>query len=166
LKVSISIPAQIARLKAMTVGELRVEWERLYGEPTGSRNRDYLWKRLAWRIQEIEYGGLSATAKERIIELAPATFVRAQLPAGFDPAAGHPQASPGKTIRRDRRLPAPGSTLVRRYKGDDVRVLVLDDGFEWSGRRFDSLSEVAYAVTGSKWNGWLFFGLTDRKRAR
>jgi hypothetical protein len=167
LKVSISIPTQIARFQAMTVGQLRVEWERLYGEPTRSRNRDYLWKRLAWRVQEIQFGGLSAAAKERIIELAPATFSRSQLPAGYHPVAGMPPTPPGPTrVRRDRRLPAPGSTLVRRYKGDDLRVLVLDDGFEWNGRRFDSLSEVAFAVTGSKWNGWLFFGLTDRKRAR
>jgi hypothetical protein len=161
-----SIPQQIARFQAMTVGELRIEWERLYGETTRSRNRVYLWKRLAWRIQELEYGGLTEACKARILELAPATFTRSQLPPGFKPESMVVPTSPGATTRRDQRLPAPGSTIVRKYKGGDVRVLVLDDGFEWDGRRFDSLSEAAFAVTASKWNGWLFFGLTGRKRAR
>jgi hypothetical protein len=157
----------IRALQRMTVGELRVEWERLYGEPTRSRNRTYLWRRLAWRIQEIEYGGLRDSAKARILELAPASFLRSQRPVGFPRDPAPVSESPGPPVsQRDRRLPSPGSTLVRKYKGDDVRVLVLDDGFECAGRRFDSLSEVALAVTGSKWNGWLFFGLTDRKRAR
>jgi hypothetical protein len=74
------------------------------------------------------------------------------------------KASPGSSRRRDRRLPSPGSTLVRRYKGIDVRVLVLDDGLEYDGRRYDSLSEAAFAVTGSHWSGPLFFGLRKRSR--
>ena len=154
-----SIPQQISRLQAMTVGQLRVEWERLYGEPTRSRNRTYLWRRLAWRVQELQLSGLSDVAKSRVVALAPDGFTRAQLPRGFVPPTSRP-TSP----RRDPRLPAAGSTLVRKYRGADVRVLVLDDGFEWDGRRFDSLSEGALAVTGSKWNGWLFFGLTKRTR--
>lgn len=161
-----SIPQQIARFQAMSVSELRVEWQRLYGEPTRSRNRVYLWRRLAWRVQELQLGGLRDETKQRIVGLAPAAFVRAQVPPGFAPSAGRISTPPGATARRDPRLPSPGSTLVRNYRGADVRVLVLDDGFEWEGRRLDSLSEVAFAVTGSKWNGWLFFGLTGRKRAR
>jgi hypothetical protein len=159
--MSESIPQQIARLQTMSVGELRVEWQRLYNEPTRSRNRVYLWRRLAWRVQEIAYGGLSDAAKTRLRELTPSSlaYVRGQVPKGFNPTAATPSAP-----RRDPRLPSPGSTLWRRYKGQDVRVTVLDDGFEWDGRRFDSLSEVAHAVTGSKWNGWLFFGLTKRSR--
>jgi hypothetical protein len=157
--VSESIPQQIARLQTLSVGELRVEWERLYGEPTRSRNKTYLWRRLAWRIQERAYDGLSDAAKARIVELSQEGFRRAQIPRGFTPVASRPAAP-----RRDPRLPLPGSTVVRKYKGQDVRVTVLDDGFEWDGRRFDSLSEIALAVTGSKWNGWLFFGLTKRTR--
>jgi hypothetical protein len=145
----------------MTVSQLREQWLRLYGEETRTRNRDYLWKRLAWRIQELAYGGLSDAAKARIAEINKDNpFVRRQLPRGFVASLETPTAP-----RRDPRLPVAGSTLVRRYKGQDVRVVVLEDGFEWNGRRFDSLSEVALAVTGSKWNGWLFFGLTKRTRA-
>jgi hypothetical protein len=154
-----SIPQEIARLQAMTVSELQVEWKRLYGCASRSRNKDFLWRRLAWRVQELAFGGLTDAAKRRLAELGDEPFVRAQVPRGFTPAASTPSGP-----RRDHRLPSPGSTLVRRYRGDDVRVLVLDDAFEWDGRRFDSLSEVAFAVTGSRWNGWLFFGLAKRKR--
>jgi len=114
----------------MTVGQLRVEWERLYGEPTRSRNRTYLWRRLAWRVQELQFGGLPDTVRARILVLTPATFGRPQMSPGFAPEDSEGSSSPGPTTGRDRRLPNVGATLVRRYKNEDVRVLVLDDGFE------------------------------------
>jgi hypothetical protein len=154
-----SIVGEINSLREMTVGQLRVKWLELYGEESRSRNKDFLFRRLAWRLQELRYGGLSDAAKARIAELASDGFVRAQVPRGFVASLAEV-----KGPRRDPRLPASGATLVRRYKGADIRVLVHDDGFEWDGRRFDSLSEVAFAVTDSKWNGKLFFGLTARKR--
>jgi len=160
-----SIPQEIARFKAMTVGELRVEWERLYGEPTRSRNRVYLWRRLAWRIQELQFGGLSDATKARMLELAPATFTRSQLPPGFVPGMTVVPTSPG-TTRRDHRLPSPGSTIVREYRGQQLRLLVLADGFELNGMHYSSLSEAARAATGAHWNGRLFWGLRDRKRSR
>jgi hypothetical protein len=161
-----SIVAKIGRLRQMSVGELRLRWLELYGEESRSRNKDFLFRRLAWRLQELKDGGLTDAVKARIVELAPATFIRSQLPPGFRPDKTVVPTSSGSIPRRDPRLPASGSTIARRYKGDDFRITVLDDGFEWNGRRFNSLSEVALAVTGSKWNGWLFFGLTKRKRAR
>jgi hypothetical protein len=151
-----SIVDEINRFRQMTVGELRIEWERLYGEPSRSRNKEFLFRRCAYRVQELVYGGLSDTATTRLAELTPSGFVRAQIPRGYVPG-------PAKPIR-DRRLPLPDSTLVRRYKGVDVRVVVLDDGFEYDGRRYDSLSEIAFAVTGSHWSGPLFFGLRKRSR--
>ena len=160
------IIAEISRLQTLTVGELRVEWERLYGEPTRSRNRQYLWRRLAWRVQELQLGGLSAAANECMLALAPAASVLFRTPPAFHAKAAFPTPPGSRRSRRDPRLPRPGSRLVRRYKGADVRVLVLDDGFEYDGRHFDSLSEVAYAVTGSHWSGPLFFGLRKRKRSR
>ena len=162
-----SMLAEINRLQQMTVAQLRVRWQELYGEESRSRNKEYLFRRCAWRVQELALGGLRDETKQHIFDLAPATFVRSQIPAGFQPRPNGASAPPGAVVRRrDPRLPSPGATLVRQYKGNDIRVLVMEDGFEWDGRHFDSLSEVALAVTGSKWNGWLFFGLTDRKRAR
>jgi hypothetical protein len=158
--------SQIQALRSMTVAQLRVEWERLYGETTRSCNRDYLWKRLAWRVQELKYGGLSDAATARLKELAPTTltFVRAQRPRGFDPdAVPAPTPTTPKTVR-DARLPAPGSVITRKWRGRDLRLVVRDDGFEIDGVVYGSLSEAARGVTGQRWNGPLFWGLRERKR--
>ncbi len=158
---------RIHRLREMSVGDLRIEWLKLYGEPTRSRNRDYMYRRLAWRVQELAHGGLGDAAKARIDQLAPDSFTRARTPQNGNaaaPADDHDQHQ--HRVHRDPRLPSPGTVLIRQYKGQEIRVVTLDDGFEWDGRRYASLSAVAGAVTGSKWNGLLFFGLTERSRRR
>jgi hypothetical protein len=156
---------QIQTLRTMTVADLRREWERLYGEPTRSRNRDYLWRRLAWRVQELALGGLSDAAKARVAELAPAEFTRSRVPRGFQPSAVEPAPAkqPPRTVR-DPRLPSVGTVLSRQYRGREIRVVTLENGFECDGRQFGSLTEVARGVTGQHWNGRLFFGLTERRR--
>jgi hypothetical protein len=164
--VSESIINDIQALQRMTVGQLRVEWERLYGEPTRSRNRTYLWRRLAWRVQELSLGGLSDGTRERILALAPASCSRPQMPPGYLPAPDEGPTPPGLTPTRDPRLPSPGSTIVREYRGQTLHLQVLDDGFELGGVRYDSLSEAARVVTGQRWNGPLFWGLRERKRKR
>ncbi len=163
--MSKSVLAQIQRLRAMPVGELQAEWLRLYGEPTRSRNRDYLWKRLAWRLQETDRGGLSDFARERIAELAPDRFQRARTPASVVSIDDDARGTRPRPIR-DPKRPTPGTVLSRRYHGTEIRVVTLDDGFEYDGQAYRSLSAVAFAVTGQKWNGRLFFGLTERKRKR
>ena len=156
-----SVIRQIHRLRQMTVGELRLEWAKLHGEATRSRNRDYLWRRLSWRLQELAHGGLSDRAKARIDALALDAFARARTPAV---AVEPQQAEPRSVPRRDPRLPSPGTVLTRQYHGREVRGVTLDDGFEWEGRQFRSLSAVARAVTGQRWSGPLFFGLRSRGR--
>ncbi len=76
-------------------------------------------------------------------------------------AANVPETSKSK---RDPRLPSPGTVITRTYRGRELRLLVLSDGFELDGVHYRSLSEAARAATGSRWNGRLFFGLTERKR--
>ena len=157
-----SMIRRIHRLRQMTVGELQVEWQRLYDEQTRSRNRDFLFRRLAWRIQELEYGGLSSRAKKRLDELAPDSFVRARTPTATIPAA---ESEPAPRSRRDPRLPSPGTVVTKRYKGRELRVVVRDDGVEHDGAMFRSFTALAKYITGSKSiNGKLFFGLTERKR--
>ena len=158
-----SVIAQVGALQRMTVGELQAEWLRLNGEPTRSRNRTYLWRRLAWRLQERRLGGLSDRAKSRVAELAPDIYPRGRAPAGVIERAEVATVEPRRPTR-DPRLPSPGTVITRQYHGSEVRVLTLHDGFEWEGRRYGSLSAVARAVTGQHWNGRLFFGLTERKR--
>ena len=154
---------QINALRRMTVSELRGEWQRLYGEPTRSRNKQFLYRRLAWRIQELQHGGLSDRAQSRIDELAPTGFTRARTP---QPPQDAPE--PVETARgpqRDPRLPSPGTVIVKAYKGRELRLVVHDDHFELDGQAFQSLSEAARHVTGARWNGPLFWGLTKRKRS-
>jgi hypothetical protein len=162
-----TVTAQIAALRKMTVAELQREWERLYGEPTRNRNKTLLWKRLSWRVQELAFGGLSDCARQRLEELAAGTSVGNRTPQS---AANLAEVKAGRTTipdrkpNRDPRLPSPGTVLTRQYHGREIRALTLDDGFEWDGRHFRSLSAMARAVTGAKWNGRLFFHLTERKR--
>jgi hypothetical protein len=159
-----SIIKEINRLRGMTVGQLREEWFRLYGEPTRSRNRDFLFRRLAWRVQEIALGGLSDRARGRIDELTPPGFERACTPAMQLPVDADPPSRPAPRTRRDPRLPVPGSVITRTWRGREYRLLVRDDGFEIDSRVHGSLSEAARAVTGQRWNGPLFWGLRERKR--
>ena len=161
---STSMLAEIQRLRAMSVAELQQRWHALYGEECRSRNRDYLWRRLSWRTQELARGGLTAAARTRLAELAPDAYVRARTPpvANVAPVVAEEPVPPPP--RRDPRLPVPGTVIVRDYRGRQLRLTVLDDGYELDGVRYGSLTEAAKAATGSHWNGRLFWGLTERKR--
>ena len=150
-----SVWARIAQLQQMSVGELREEWRKLYGEEPRSRHRVWLWKRLAWRVQELEYGGLSERAKKRLEELMPTAELALRVPRDFLKGV---EPLPSRQVR-DQRIPPPGTVLLRDYKGRKVAVTVLDDGFEWEGREYRSLSAIAKDVTGAHWNGLRFFAL-------
>jgi hypothetical protein len=144
---------EIIALRKLSVGELRARWLELFGEETKSRNRDYLFKRLAYRIQERRYGGLTEEERARAEALAEKAPIRRQIPAGTAEALAR-AARP-----RDPRLPAPGTVLRRIHGGVDHEVTVLDEGFEYRGEQFKSLSLVATKIAGTKWNGFTFFGL-------
>lgn len=159
-----SIINRIRQLQAMTVNQLRDEWFKLYQQPTNSRNRDFLFRRLAWKLQEVQLGGLSDRARRRIDELAPDGFERARTP-GLPPLADAPADRPMPRVRRDPRLPTPGTVISKRYKGRELRVTVRDDAYEFDGAMYPSLTALARTITGSKnINGKLFFGLTVRNR--
>ena len=159
-----SIVSQIEELRGMTVGELREKYRSVYGEDTRSYNKDWLWRRIAWRIQELKYGGLSQRAKRRAAEIANEADIRQRVPKNaFDDPAGE---SPKKTTRTvktltpsDSRLPMTGTMINRTYKGKVHSVTVLEDGFAYDGRLYKSLSAVAKEITGSHWNGFKFFNL-------
>jgi Protein of unknown function (DUF2924) len=162
-----SVTAQIQALRGMKVAELRIKWRELFGEDSRSSNRDFLWRRLAWRVQELAYGGLSERAKARLAELSKEVDLRFLPPRGWKDAleaATAPRHVVERGPVRDPRLPKPGTVLSRPYRGHDIRVTVLDHGFEWDGRPYRSLSAIAREVTGQRWNGMLFFGLTRRDR--
>ena len=154
-----TVAAEVLALQAMGVADLRDRYRELYGEDTRSRNRTWLFRACAWRVQELVYGGLSERAVKRAAEIARDCDVRPRR-------ADHVPALPGtKTkvvafeptpVSDD---PLPGTVLTRKYKGQQISVRVLEDGFEYDGQPYGSLTAVARAVTGSHWNGRAFFGL-------
>ena len=151
-----SVIAKIQALQQMTVAELREEWRRVMGEEPRSYNKVWLWRRLAWAIQAKEFGGLSARAKQRLEELA----VEAETWMPLGKRAFQGQATLAAIPRvRDSRLPAPGTVLTRAYRGRTIAVTIRENGFEYAGRRFASLTAVAKVVTGTHWNGMEFFSL-------
>ncbi len=154
---------QVKEISRMTVRELRDRYVEIFGEETRSRNKAFLQKRLAWRIQALAEGDLSERARKRAEELARDADLRMRTPhAPVDTQKEEAAIRSTKSrlsTNRDRRLPQPGVILHRKYQDRDIVVQVLEDGFEFEGRRFKSLSAIARAATGFQWNGFIFFGL-------
>ena len=163
--MSQSIGREIAALQRMTPKELQVRYAEIFGEPTKSGNKQQLVKRIAWRLQSLEQGTLSERARRRAEELANDADIRLSPPkpkARTDEDSGRTRTAPLPRFG-DERLPPPGSVLTRRYKDQDLRVTVLESGFEHEGEVYRSLSAVAKAITGTHINGYAFFNLVTRK---
>ena len=157
-RMATDIEKQIAILKQMTVRELREKYEQVFGEPTRAGNKDFLFKRIAWRIQSLAEGDLSERARRRADALARDADLRTTAPRTASAATGAKDAKPAPALA-DERVPPPGSILTRVYRGQSHHVVVRDDGFEYDGQAFRSLSAVAKAITGSHCNGYLWFRL-------
>jgi hypothetical protein len=160
------VPNQLAELEAMNVGALAEKYRELYGEPTRSRNKDYLKKRLAWRIQELAEGGLPPGAVALINKFGdqmPERWrMRMTRPATTE-NEGTTLLQPVEPVEpRDPRLPPPGTVLRRVFEGVAHEVAVREEGFEYDGTRYKTLSAIAQHITGTRWNGFLFFGLKKR----
>jgi hypothetical protein len=163
-----TVAQQLAALQGMGPAALRARFLEVFGEVARTGNKDYLYKRVAWRIQSLAEGGLSERARRRADELARDADLRTTAPRVAAVTAGAGQRTITRVAPRissDARLPIPGTVLTKTYKGKHVAVTVLDDGFEHEGQTYKSLSAVAKAVTGSHWNGLLFFGLAQPKRS-
>ncbi len=151
--------AEIMALKDRPVKELKAKYEEVFtGEKAPTTNKVFLWRKIAYKIQECEYGGLSNDTQSRIQELI----------ARYDPVnnkALRPElseeATPSakKSRSRDRRLPIPGTVITKNYKGTQIEVKVLDKGFEYKNKTYKSLTAIAKEVTGAHWNGYLFFNM-------
>ncbi len=144
------IPARLAALKSTSTLDLKQQWRDLYDTEPPVFNRRYLESRLAYRIQELAYGGLKREVVQRLKALGE------QLDGG------------NITTRRTRSnlMPIAGTRLIRDYQGIEYVVTILQDGFQWQGRSYRSLSAIARAITGTKWNGWIFFGLKNHRTAK
>jgi hypothetical protein len=179
------LSAQIETLRAMSRADLIVRYREIFKEEPRTKHRDCLWRQIAWKIQADAHGGLSERAKRLAEELARDSDVRVRIPrdafrdvgakdppppaAPPPPPPPSPPPLPAVTLPaaepragRDPRLPPPGTVLRREYRGTEVTVTVRDEDFLYGEKPYRTLSAVARAVTGSRWNGFLFFGLSSR----
>ena len=141
--------ARLAALKTTPTPKLKEQWRQLFeGEPPAF-NRRYLESRLAYRIQELAYGGLKPETVRRLEKL------------GEEMDGGRIDVR--KRPANDR--PISGTRLIRDYQGVEHCVTVRDNDFEYQGRPYKSLSAIARAITGTQWNGVVFFGLKSGRRA-
>jgi hypothetical protein len=143
-----TVLSRLAALKTMSVNELKADWEKLIGTAAPNNSRGFLELRIAYRIQELTYGGPDRETRRMLDLLA-------------DEVEGHNRR---KHQIADPRNPVVGTKLIREWDGVEHTIIVLKDGFDWQGRRFKSLSAVAREITGTRWNGYRFFGLRERKR--
>jgi hypothetical protein len=143
-----AVTAQLAALKSMPTPGLKARWRELFATEPPPYNRRFLESRLAYRVQEVAYGGLSAATQERLSALAE-------------------QVGPKRSGRAEapNHRPIAGTQLIREWKGVEHCVTVRNDGFEYLGQPYTSLSSVARRITGTKWNGWVFFGIKNMRQA-
>jgi len=142
-----TVLARLAALKTTPMPDLKKQWRDLFETEPPPYNRTFLETRLAYRIQELAYGGLKPQTRARLAALAE-------------------QLDEGKAKRRQRRgddRPVAGTQLIREWQGVEHCVTVRDHDYEYQGRPYKSLSAVARAITGTRWNGWVFFGLKSRR---
>ena len=151
-----SITRELNEIRKMTVAQLVKKYRKVFGKEPRVKHKEHLQRKIAWKVQEQHFGGLSDAAQRRLNVLI------GELDLPFD---GKKEAVTA-ALRRTRRPnePAVGTVLVRRWRGTDIHVRVVDDGYEWNDVVYRSLSAVARAITGTRWNGRLFFGLSQRKR--
>ena len=141
--------AQLAALKTTSTADLKALWRKLNDTEPPPYNRRFLESRLAYRIQELAFGGLKPAMLKKLEALGEQIDGRCS----------------GKRRPRTDAKPIAGTRLVREWQGTVQTVTVTADGYEWQGRPYQSLSAVARAITGTRWNGWTFFGLRSQQRA-
>ena len=162
-EVETAMRKEIDELSRMPVCQLREKYLEVFGEEARANHKQFLFRRIAWRIQALAEGGLSERARRRALEIANDADLRIRAPkTKFGDVTLDPKLSVSRKVARlDPRLPPPGTYLEREYKGRRVIAKVLVDGFEFDGEIYRSLSAIAHEATGTKWNGFVFFSLTS-----
>jgi len=146
-----SVENEIAHLRGLDLGGLRARWQSVFQRPAPAHlTRHLLFAVIAYRVQADRFGDLEHATRQVLDrsdtkEIGPITSARL---ASFD---------------QKRTKLTPGTVLVREWDRQSQRVMVMADGFAWNGQTYDSLSKVAFAITGTKWNGPRFFGLRDKE---
>jgi hypothetical protein len=142
-----TVLAQIAALRARSTAELREMWRELFDREPPVLGRRYLEDRIAYRVQELHFGGLSERARRKLDALVD-------------------QLEPRAARRRDPGRPVAGTQLRRQWRDIEHVVTVREHDFEYNGQPYKSLSAIACHITNVRWNGWLFFGLRQQGRSK
>jgi hypothetical protein len=147
-QVQVSVAAQVANLPALPMADLWGLWDRFFPRRPGKVNRTYLEARIAYKLQEAVYGGLSDKTRQRLIQI------------------GQQQSKISQRPPREVLHFVPGTVMVREYGGEEHRVTVTAEGrFEYGGQSYRSLSAVARQITGTPWNGLVFFNVRKSREA-
>jgi len=157
--MSDSVLRQVADLKNLTHDELKDLWKTLNGGEPPAYNRKYIVSRLAYRIQEIAYGGLSDDSREQMRRILTDGGFNEN---GCDSSVRRKE----RATRQKRDMPVTGTRFVRDWNGCHYEVIAIPNGFDYEGRTYRSLTAVAKAITGTHWNGRIFFGLEKRGKAK
>ena len=163
-----AIMTEVENLRRAGVTSLRKRYRELFQEEARSRHREHLFRKIVWRLQALAEGQLSERARARAREIANDADLRILAPRSFFSVSGEPveiipRDQSKKTL--DPRLPLVGTILRRSWKGQTILVEVLPKGFRYENRQYPSLSNIAFEITGTRWNGFAFFGLM-RKAAK
>ncbi len=156
------ITQELAMLRSMTVRELQEKYFALYGEPSRTNNKDFLRKRVGRRIQEIAENTPPDSAEDLALEERLAGMAKIR----WRGEAKRPVLLQNVLDGRDPRLPPPGSKLRRTFKNVEHVVTVQADAFEYRGKVYKNLTKIATEISGSKWNGFVFFGLGKKEGHR
>ena len=141
-----TLEAEIVRLDGLGLPELRELWAERLGAVPKHQSPDLMRRRLAYELQVLAYGGLKPETRRRLRDL----YAAFKADPDYTPLPNYG--------------PKPGTMLTREYRGVTHRVGVMDEGFEFKGKRYESLSEIAGLITGTKWSGPAFFGFREPRR--
>jgi len=151
------------RLVRIQTADLQRLHQTLFGCKVPSGNSEQARRRIAWNVQSQREGGLPESARLRALAIAKEASMRIHLRHGGREPLAHSTVT-SIVSDHDSRLPMPGSIIIKQHRGQTLVVRVLDTGFEYGGRLFTSLSAIAKDITGTKWNGFLFFGLVKENQ--
>lgn len=145
---AVDVEAEIERLRGLGLAALQLSWRAVFGRAAPAHlSKTLLLRLLAYRLQAQAYGDLSPATRKLLDGLA------TEAPSS-DGDAAVPLPGQGQLM--------PGTVLIREHDGQQHHVMVVEGGFVWNGTTYESLSKIAFAITGTKWNGPRFFGLREK----
>lgn len=150
-----TLTSKIMAMQDASLADLQHKYEEVFGQKTASTSKTQLWRKISYRLQEVAYGGLPEEARSRIQEL-----IKEHDPINNKLVRPEETAQDKKNpLKRDRRLPIPGTIITKIYKGTKIEIKVMDKSFEYNNKVYKTLTQLTQEITGCHWNGYAFFNL-------